>query len=227
MASENTYILQQSVSSRTLQDVENESVGSTQDVRQLIIEEPVAEAPKSSLSHTSFNYINSIIGSGIVGIPFALKQVGFGMGIILLLVIALATDYSLCILIKAANNIGVTTYQDLVHSAFGKPGYYFLSIIQFVYPLIAMISYNIIIGDTVTKVLRRIFNVSSSNLLGDRNFIIFIATLFVTLPLSLLRNIGKLSKFLVCCCERQPEYVEYFLQLSMMRGACCVVHRQL
>ncbi|GFW94890.1 putative sodium-coupled neutral amino acid transporter 11 [Trichonephila clavipes] len=148
---------------------------------------------KSNLAETSFNYINSVIGSGIVGIPYALQQAGIGMGIILLLLIAVATDYSLCIMIKAGTAAGVTTYQALIQSQFGKPGYYFLTIAQFIYPLIAMISYNIIIGDTITKVLMRMFDVSRNSLLGNRHFIVFLCTLFVTLPLSLYRTIVRLS----------------------------------
>lgn len=46
-----------------------------------------------------------------LGIPYALHQSGIGMGIILLLLIAAATDYSLCIMIKAGTLAGVTTYQ--------------------------------------------------------------------------------------------------------------------
>ena len=40
-----------------------------------------------------------------------------------------------------------------MEASFGLPGYVILSIIQFVYPFIAMVSYNIICGDTLTKLL--------------------------------------------------------------------------
>ncbi|GFQ77631.1 putative sodium-coupled neutral amino acid transporter 11 [Trichonephila clavata] len=191
MATENTYILYESHGGKSQQET-NDSVGSTEDIKQLIIADGPREV-KSNLAETSFNYINSVIGSGIVGIPYALQQAGLGMGIILLLLIAVATDYSLCIMIKAGTAAGVTTYQALIQSQFGKPGYYFLTVAQFIYPLIAMISYNIIIGDTITKVLMRMFDVSRNSLLGNRHFIVFLCTLFVTLPLSLYRTIVRLS----------------------------------
>lgn len=50
-----------------------------------------------------------------LGIPYALQQAGLGMGIVLLLLIAVATDYSLCIMIKAGTAAGVTTYQVLLY----------------------------------------------------------------------------------------------------------------
>lgn len=128
------------------------------DTKRLVLEENLPLHETSNLIQTSFNYINSIIGSGVVGIAYALKQAGFGMGLILLVTFAAITDYSLCILIKAGLATGTATYQDLVQAAFGLPGFYILTFMQFIYPFIAMVSYNVIIGDTITKVFMRIFN---------------------------------------------------------------------
>lgn len=107
---------------------------------------------------------------------------------------AVVTDYSLSLLVKSANLAGVTSYQDLVHVAFGRPGFYLLTLLQFIYPFIAMISYNVIIGDTVTKVFKRVFSLHHTHLLANRNSIVFISSLFVTLPLSLQKDIAKMSK---------------------------------
>lgn len=148
----------------------------------------------ASLNHIGLNYINSILGSGIVGIPYALHKAGFGFGLFLLISLAFVTDYSLSLLVKSANLAGVTSYQDLVHVAFGRPGFYLLTLLQFIYPFIAMISYNVIIGDTVTKVFKRLFALSHSNILANRNSIVFISTIFVTLPLSLQKDIAKMSR---------------------------------
>uniref|UniRef100_A0A1E1X697 Putative sodium-coupled neutral amino acid transporter 11 n=1 Tax=Amblyomma aureolatum TaxID=187763 RepID=A0A1E1X697_9ACAR len=164
------------------------------DRRESVKEDGSASQETSSLLQTSFNYINSIIGSGVVGIAYAMKQAGFGMGLILLVMFAVTTDYSLCILIKAGITTGTSTYQDLVQAAFGLPGFYALTFMQFIYPFIAMISYNVIIGDTVTKVFVRIFKVAPDSILGNRHFIVIMASLLVTLPLSLHRNISKLNK---------------------------------
>lgn len=152
--------------------------------------------PLSGMSETGFNYVNSIIGSGVIGIPYALHRAGFFTGLMLLIVISILTDYSLIILVKAGNIAGVSTYQDVVEAAFGRPGFYLLTVIQFIYPFIAMISYNVIIGDTVTKALVRIFNISTTrdSWFLNRNTVVFVATLLVTLPLSLQRNMARLNK---------------------------------
>lgn len=126
--------------------------------------------------------------------PYALQQAGFGVGIILLFVVAVVTDYSLVLLIEGGLLAGTKTYQGLMEAAYGRPGFYILSFLQFVYPMIAMISYNIIIGDTITKVVIRIIGVTHAGILYNRNFIVAMVTLLVTLPLSLFRQMSQLAK---------------------------------
>ncbi|XP_069328076.1 putative sodium-coupled neutral amino acid transporter 11 isoform X3 [Eulemur rufifrons] len=124
---------------------------------------------KTCQSAAVFNVVNSIIGSGII-------------------------DFSLVLLIKGGALSGTDTYQSLVNKTFGFPGYLLLSVLQFLYPFIAMISYNIIAGDTLGKVFQRIPGVDPENLFVGRHFIIMISTITFTLPLSLYRDIAKLGK---------------------------------
>ncbi|XP_027446007.1 putative sodium-coupled neutral amino acid transporter 11 isoform X2 [Zalophus californianus] len=141
-----------------------------------------------------FNVVNSIIGSGIIGLPYSMKQAGFPLGILLLFGVSYITDFSLVLLIKGGALSGTDTYQSLVNKTFGFPGYLLLSVLQFFYPFIAMISYNIITGDTLSKVFQRIPGVDPENLLIGRHFIIMLSTAAFTLPLSLYRDIAKLGK---------------------------------
>lgn len=49
------------------------------------------ESPKSSVSGAAFNLINSIVGAGIVGIPFAISQCSLVFGFMLVNMFALLT----------------------------------------------------------------------------------------------------------------------------------------
>ena len=151
----------------------------------------------SSIPNTSFNFINSIVGSGIIGMPYALRQAGFGLGLILMALIALATDYSIMLLVEGGRLSNTDSYQDLVLASFGYRGFYVLTFFQFVYPFLAMVGYNVIIGDLLTKLSMSIFGLDSvsGSVFGNRHFIIFLATLLVTMPLSMYRDIAKLGKW--------------------------------
>ncbi|KAM5155842.1 putative sodium-coupled neutral amino acid transporter 11 [Callospermophilus lateralis] len=149
---------------------------------------------KSCQSAAVFNVVNSIIGSGIIGLPYSMKQAGFPLGILLLFWVSYITDFSLILLIKGGALSGTDSYQSLVNKTFGFPGYLLLSVLQFLYPFIAMISYNIIAGDTLSKVFQRIPGVDPENVFIGRHFIIVLSTVTFTLPLSLYRDIAKLGK---------------------------------
>ncbi|XP_071291123.1 putative sodium-coupled neutral amino acid transporter 11 isoform X2 [Agelaius tricolor] len=159
-----------------------------------LLSKPRNKGGNSDLASAGFNIINSIIGSGIIGLPYSMKEAGFPLGILLLFVVALITDYSIILLIKGGNLSGTKTYQELVKKTYGLVGYLILSILQFLYPFIAMISYNIITGDTLTKVFQRIPGVGVDNVLTDRHFIILLTTIIFTSPISLYRDIAKLGK---------------------------------
>ncbi|KAG7187882.1 hypothetical protein KM043_013859 [Ampulex compressa] len=179
-----------------------ESEDSYNDMRRLVGEEEEESGKFSSLPLASFNFINSIIGSGVIGIPYALHQAGFGLGIGLLVFVAVLTDYSLILMVRSGHICGEMSYQGLMKASFGRAGFYILTVLQFIYPFIAMVSYNVVVGDTVTKVLIRVTGIEESNILAHRQVVILLATLCVTIPLCLYRNVARLAKIsflsLVC-----------------------------
>ncbi|XP_061548187.1 putative sodium-coupled neutral amino acid transporter 11 [Phycodurus eques] len=160
----------------------------------LISSQKATREARYSMISACFNFINSIIGSGVIGLPYALNQAGLPLGFLLLIVVALITDYTIILLIKGGNLSGTNSYQSLIQSTFGFPGFLVLSVLQFLYPFIAMISYNITTGDTLTKVFQRIPGVGPGHIVADRRFVIVMSTVLCTLPLSLYRNIEKLGK---------------------------------
>ncbi|EIE84820.1 hypothetical protein RO3G_09530 [Rhizopus delemar RA 99-880] len=82
---------------------------------------------------TSFlNMANSIVGAGIIGLPFAFKEAGFWTGLLLLIGVTIV--------------VGTSTYQDLMEFAFGKPGLIAISIFQFVFAFGGMAAYCVIIA---------------------------------------------------------------------------------
>jgi hypothetical protein len=71
---------------------------------------------KSGLIGASSNLVNSIVGAGIIGIPYAMRQSGIVVGLMLLVLVAYLTDKSLRIIIEVAcfhpklKHLGVLTY---------------------------------------------------------------------------------------------------------------------
>ncbi|XP_018409739.1 PREDICTED: putative sodium-coupled neutral amino acid transporter 11 [Nanorana parkeri] len=141
-----------------------------------------------------FNMINAILGTGMIGLPYSMKLAGLPMGNLSRSFYTYAIDYSMILLIKSGEMSGTSTYQSLVSRTFGFPGYMAVSALQFLYPFAAMVSYNIITGDILPKILQRIPGVSPESVLADRRLAILGTTAVVTLPIALYRNMQRLGK---------------------------------
>lgn len=112
-----------------------------------------------------------------------------------------------------------------MEAAYGKYGYYLLSLLQFMYPFLgeypppssslcvnrcvpstfslfspffthftAMISYNVVVGDTLSKVLVRFFPSWGDSMGAVRLGVVFFVTVGVVVPLCLYKNVSRLAR---------------------------------
>lgn len=147
------------------------------------------ESPKSSVSGAAFNLINSIVGAGIVGIPFAISQCSLVFGFMLVNTFALLTAKSLKLLIETAKHIDVSSYERLAEASFGNLGFKFISFSMFIMAYGAMLGYMIIIKTNLALLL----GVDSDNVELTRAILI-VSSFCIILPLSLQRDMSNLSK---------------------------------
>mmetsp|Transcript_29577 Transcript_29577/g.33767 ORF Transcript_29577/g.33767 Transcript_29577/m.33767 type:complete len:634 (+) Transcript_29577:130-2031(+) len=172
---------------------------------------------KSSAEGATFNLINAIVGSGIVGIPYAVKQAGLLPGIVLITLCAILTDKSLRLLIETAKHANAPTYETTMEAAYGKFGFLFVTINMFVMSYGAMVSYLMIVKDTLPYV----FGITD---LGTRRGVLFLLSLFVMVPLSAQRDIAKLAKtsrISVVCDIVMVGLLVYLAPIGDMLRRCC------
>ncbi|XP_033153816.1 putative sodium-coupled neutral amino acid transporter 11 isoform X4 [Drosophila mauritiana] len=177
----------------------------------------------SSLPQASFNYINSIVGSGVIGIPYALHRAGFGLGLALLILVAYITDYSLILMVRCGHICGRFSYPGIMEAAYGKYGYYLLSLLQFMYPFLAMISYNVVVGDTLSKVLVRFFPSWGGSMGAVRLGVVFFVNVGVVMPLCLYKNVSRLARasFISLACV---VFILFAVIIKLMSGDYKVFH---
>jgi len=152
-------------------------------------EQHVDTEKKSTVSGAAFNLINAVIGAGIVGIPFALRECGLVYGVVMVIICALICVKSLRLLVDTAKHVDVPTYETLMEATFGKPGFIFISINMFIMSYGAMVGYLIVIKSTLPALM--------GVALDDyqlKRAILTVASLSLILPISLQRDIGSLAK---------------------------------
>ena len=161
--------------------------GSAGDVRTKVV------APAKEMAAAVMNFINSIVGAGIIGLPYALKQCGFFMGIILISCVAQMTAYSVNLLVRNGNHVKKFDYEELCEHTLGKPGFYTVSVFMAILAYGAMIAYFIVIGDTMTTIFQGVDQSFSVPILHERTFVISLIAVVVVLPLIMLKDMSKLS----------------------------------
>lgn len=144
------------------------------------------------------NMANSILGAGIIGLPYAMSQAGFFSGLILLIVLCGVTDWTIRLVVLNAKLSGGNSYIEIMHNCFGPSGRAAVSLFQFTFAFGGMCAFGIIIGDTIPHVIRSAFptlyKIPVLSIFANRQVIITLCILCVSYPLSLYRDIHKLSR---------------------------------
>ncbi|KJE97807.1 hypothetical protein CAOG_07901 [Capsaspora owczarzaki ATCC 30864] len=198
-----------------------------------------SESRAGTLSGSIFNLVNTVVGGGLVALPYSYHSSGIVVGGILLVLTYILGVYSLYLLVRCSELAVSKTYMGVAREAFGRPGVIVTQISVVVATFGTMISYLIIIGDMMSPLIGRWSggtNADYCSLVADRRFSISIA-LLVLLPLSLPRSIhslrftsvfavGAISYLLFVVILRSGESISK-TDLFVCDGGSCVVLAQL
>ena len=153
---------------------------------------------KSPISGACSNLVNSIVGAGIIGIPYALKESGLLAGFILLIGVTYFTDKTLRILVELAHfhprlrSVDVLTFEDLLSLPFGSTGSNFILGSMLIVAYGAMVAYLLVIKDTVPIVMGLGDDPGEGDFM-ERELVMVITALVVIVPLSMQRDMSSLA----------------------------------
>jgi len=152
---------------------------------------------KSGIFGASANLVNTIVGAGIIGIPYSLRQCGLIAGVFLLILVGYLTDKSLRMIVETASfhpklrTRQVLSFEDMMRYPYGRLGWGFILFNMFILAYGAMIAYLIIIKDTVPTILG--LAEGSEGSFVEREMVMIATSLIVILPLSLQRDMASLA----------------------------------
>lgn len=154
--------------------------------------------PTSNILSAFTNMANSIIGAGIIGQPFAFQQAGLTMGVMLLVGLTITVDWTIRLIVINSKLSGADSFQATMLHCFGKPGLIAISLAQWAFAFGGMVAFCVIIGDTLPEVIAGLFPSLTDMrflwLLTNRRAVIILSVMSVSWPLSMYRDIAKLSK---------------------------------
>ncbi|KYO47676.1 sodium-coupled neutral amino acid transporter 4 [Alligator mississippiensis] len=149
----------------------------------------------TSFGMSTFNLSNAIMGSGILGLSYAMANTGIILFVVLLLSVAILSLYSVHLLLKTAKEGGSIIYEKLGEKAFGWPGKICTFISITMQNIGAMSSYLFIIKYELPEVIRTFLQLeeNSGEWYLNGNYLVIFVTVGVILPLSLLKSLGYLG----------------------------------
>uniref|UniRef100_A0A3Q3FKG7 Solute carrier family 38 member 5b n=1 Tax=Labrus bergylta TaxID=56723 RepID=A0A3Q3FKG7_9LABR len=181
---------------------------------------------KTSFGMSVFNLSNAIMGSGILGLSYAMSNTGIVLFLFLLTCIACLSCYSIHLLLTSAGVVGIRAYEQLGLRAFGHTGKILAAVIITLHNIGAMSSYLFIVKSELPLVIQAFLNQTEWFMNG--NYLIIIVTVCIILPLTLMKHLGYLgytSGFSLSCMVFFLSSVmrELFVVASCFTG-CCRVH---
>ncbi|XP_008276590.1 sodium-coupled neutral amino acid transporter 3 [Stegastes partitus] len=150
---------------------------------------------KTSFGMSIFNLSNAIMGSGILGLAFAMSNTGIILFLILLFFIAVLSAYSIHLLLRSAGVVGIRAYEQLGNRAFGPPGKMLAACIITVHNIGAMSSYLFIVKSELPLVIQAFLgkHENTGEWFLNGNFLIIIVSALIILPLALMKQLGYLG----------------------------------
>ena len=132
--------------------------------------------------------LSTMMGGGMLTIPFAFSQCGILGGCFLLALSSVGGGFSLYILIAAARRTGAANYGVLADDAFGRGASVFVSSLTLTLTLMCIVAYSILLKDMLGSGLE-ILGIEH----GYKNKVLLLLLTIITLPISLNRSLGGLK----------------------------------
>lgn len=150
---------------------------------------------KTSFGMSVFNLGNAIMGSGILGLAYAMANTGILLFLFLLSAVAALSSYSIHLLLKSSGVVGIRAYEQLGYRAFGTPGKMAAGIAITLQNIGAMSSYLYIVKSELPLVIQTFLKEDPNSDLWylNGNYLVILVSASVILPLALMKQLGYLG----------------------------------
>lgn len=149
---------------------------------------------RATIKSGTINLLNTIIGAGILAMPYGLKSNGLLFGCLLIIWSSLTSSFGLYLQNKVAKYTqqqGAVSYFSLAQLTYPQLSVVFDSAIS-IKCFGVGVSYLVVIGDLMPKIMESL-NVKDESLFMERNFWITVFMVVLVVPLSYLKKLDSLK----------------------------------
>eukprot|EP00903_Cladosiphon_okamuranus_P022166 g20383.t3 len=159
---------------------------------ELIRPSPGNPSRQSQPQSAMFNLLATIVGGGVLSLPYAFRLTGVLTGIVLMALAAVAGDFSLYMLCSCARRTGQISYVEVAQAAFGKSGAFVTTSVLMIMTVFVMIAYMVLVRDIWTGIISSV--VGRALDAEQSNQVLFVA-LAAVFPACLAKDLHALRHF--------------------------------
>ena len=154
------------------------------------IHPPVGSSSRrSTLLSSSFNLVATVIGGGVLSLPYAFATCGLATGVGFTVLAAVMADFSLYILCSCARRTGTQSYGDVARVCFGEAARIVVTVILFVFLMFVTTAFMILMRDIMASMVEF---ATGSTLSFRQNTTVLVVCVLVTFPFMLLKDLYSL-----------------------------------
>lgn len=156
------------------------------------------ESRQASAPASAFTLICTIVGGGILSLPFGIEKCGLILGPLMLLLSALASDFTCYILVSSARRTGARTYEEVAMFAFNKKFRIFVLVLLFITTYFSCVGYAVLSGELLSPVVQYVFHALKPDSSFDftepgHRHMVMIAAIGLISPVTVARSLSKLK----------------------------------
>lgn len=106
-----------------------------------------------SMQSSIFSLVATMVGGGVLSLPYAMSMCGMVLGTLVLLLSGLASAWTLDMLVECARCTGRDTFELVGHAAFGEGGRKVTMGVVFVFCWLTMVAYFVLLADLLLPIV--------------------------------------------------------------------------
>ena len=151
----------------------------------------------TSIISATFNLVSTVIGGGVLSLPFAYATSGLLLTSAMVLVAAIMATFSLYILCSCARRTGACSYAEVVAASFGRNAEAVVTLTLFVFLMFVVVAFMVLMRDINSSLVRLFLGVDENDSTTGatttvNESVVLLVSVICCLPFMLQKNLHAL-----------------------------------